>query len=114
MSFPVIDPRDLFAHRTVFQIREGFPVGPMLDPEERKLWKVEYQRDCAQLRVYQARRRAEFLVEKSRRRAAAVPHGMATRSKQPIALPSKKLRRTARMSTGGIAPRRPENVPDGD
>ena len=114
MSFPVTDPRDFLAHRTVFQLREGFPVGPMVLPEERNLWKVEYQRDWAQLRAYQARCRADYLVAKGRRRAAAVPHGMASRSKQPIVSPPKKRRRTARMSTGGIAPRRPENVPDDD
>ena len=113
MSFPVSDPRELLAHRTEYQIREGFPVGPM-DKHQRDLWKVEYQRDYAQLRAYQARCLADYRVAKAQRRAAAVPHGMTTRSKRPIALPAKKLHRTARMSTGGIAPRRPENVPDDD
>ena len=114
MSFPENDPRDLLGHRKMFQRRRGSPEGPMVLQSEKDLWKAEYQRDWAQLRAYQEGRRADYLVAKSQRRAATVPHGMATRSKQPIALPTKKIRLTARMSTGGIAPRRPENVPDGD
>ena len=114
MSFPESDPRDLFGHRTSFQRRNGFPEGPMLLQSEKYLWKAEYKRDWAQLRAYQEVRRADYLVMKSQRRAAIVPHGMATRSKRTIVLPSQRTRLTARMSTGGIAPRRPEVVPEGN
>ena len=116
MSFPENDPRDLFEHRLNFQRRNGFAEGPILLQSEKDLWSAEYKRDWAQLKAYREVRRADYLVLKSQRRAALVPHGMATRSKRtnPLVLPSRRTHLTARMSTGGIAPRRPEVVPEGN